>query len=192
MYYSKDGGNTWSKSNGNLSSVYVYSITVDPNDNVYISTWSQGVYKTSDTGLSWSSYGLAGTGVSSIMLNTGATDIYAGTSDGKILKISNNVTGVEDGPAVDEEVPTEYELYQNYPNPFNPTTTIKFSLKDAGVYKLRVYNILGQLVTTLVNGQLNAGSHQIVFDAGRFASGIYIYNLSGQNVNMTKKMVLIK
>ena len=192
VYFTKDGGSTWSKSNGNLSSVYVYSITVDASDNVYISTWSHGVYKTKDTGLSWSSYGLAGTGVSSIMLNTGSTSIYAGTSDGQILKISNKVTGVEDNSGDDEELPDTYELYQNYPNPFNPTTTIKFSLKDAGVYKLRVYNILGQLVTTLVNGELNAGSHQIVFDAGHFASGVYIYNLSGKSVNMTKKMVLIK
>ena len=87
---------------------------------------------------------------------------------------------------------TDYILNQNYPNPFNPTTNIKFSIVDAGRYMLKVYNILGQEVATLMNDQLNPGNHIVTFDASKLASGIYIYQLSGNNINLVKKMLLMK
>ncbi len=88
--------------------------------------------------------------------------------------------------------PTEYTLSQNYPNPFNPTTVIKFSVPVTGFYTLKVYNILGQEVAQLLNGQLNPGSYSATFDATRLSTGVYFYNLTGNNVNITKKMMLIK
>jgi hypothetical protein len=89
-------------------------------------------------------------------------------------------------------IPSEFKLEQNYPNPFNPTTTIKFSVPKAGNYSLRVFNVLGQEVAKLHNGQLNAGSHEATFNASKLGSGVYFYNLSGNEVNITKKMMLIK
>lgn len=88
-------------------------------------------------------------------------------------------------------------MYQNYPNPFNPTTTIKFALKQDAMVNLKIYNILGQEVATLVNGHLTAGLKTINFNAANLASGVYIYRLEvvgqdgGKFVN-TKKMMLLK
>ncbi|MBU1098060.1 MAG: T9SS type A sorting domain-containing protein, partial [Bacteroidetes bacterium] len=86
----------------------------------------------------------------------------------------------------------KYELKQNYPNPFNPATTIQYSVKNAGIVSLKVYNTIGQEVASLVNEYKNAGSYQINFDASRLASGVYIYQLhSGSNI-LAKKMILLK
>ncbi len=86
----------------------------------------------------------------------------------------------------------EYRLFQNYPNPFNPTTTIQFDIPASGYYSLKVYNSLGQEVTSLADGNKSTGKYSVNFDASNLASGIYIYRLSGNNVNLTKKMLLMK
>ncbi len=94
---------------------------------------------------------------------------------------------------VDEEfIPTEFVLEQNYPNPFNPSTTIKFSVPKAGIYSLRVFNVLGQEVAKVLNGELNVGTHEATFNASALGSGVYFYNLTGNDVSITKKMMLIK
>lgn len=90
------------------------------------------------------------------------------------------------------ELPIDYKLEQNYPNPFNPTTTIEFSIPKEGKYLLRVYNILGQVVKTLVDKNLEAGYHKLLFDAGELSSGVYFYTLSGTDVNLVKKMIVMK
>ncbi|HTX18575.1 MAG TPA: T9SS type A sorting domain-containing protein [Bacteroidota bacterium] len=90
------------------------------------------------------------------------------------------------------ENPTTYTLSQNYPNPFNPTTTINFSIQRAGVVSLKVYNILGQLVATVVNENLKVGTYSYVFDASRLASGVYFYSLNAGSFNQVKKMMLLK
>ena len=91
-----------------------------------------------------------------------------------------------------QQVPAKFMLEQNYPNPFNPTTTIKFAIAKSGNFTLNVFNILGQKVETLINGNLSAGEHQISFNANNLASGLYIYQLRGNSVNLTKKMMLLK
>ncbi len=90
------------------------------------------------------------------------------------------------------ELPLEYALDQNYPNPFNPVTTIQFSLEKAGRTTLEIYNVLGQKVATLVNGELSAGAHRYQWNASGMASGIYFYRLRSQNFVATKKMILVK
>lgn len=91
------------------------------------------------------------------------------------------------------EVPANFYLEQNYPNPFNPTTNIRFGLNEASIVQLKVYNLLGEEVTTLVNNELmNAGSYNIKFNAEKLSSGIYIYTLKAGNYTLSKKMQLIK
>ncbi|MBN1638148.1 MAG: T9SS type A sorting domain-containing protein [Ignavibacteriales bacterium] len=87
---------------------------------------------------------------------------------------------------------TNFELSQNYPNPFNPSTAIKFSLPEASVVKLSVYNILGEQVALLKNEQMNAGLHSVEFNASHLSSGIYLYRLEADKFTETKKMILLK
>jgi hypothetical protein len=92
----------------------------------------------------------------------------------------------------EESLPTGFTLYRNYPNPFNPATTIKFALPVDSKVKINIYNSLGQLVETLVNQEMQSGYHEINFDASRYSSGVYLYQLqAGENVS-TKKMILLK
>jgi hypothetical protein len=90
------------------------------------------------------------------------------------------------------QLPTEFKLHQNYPNPFNPSTTIKFDLSSAAFVNLSIYNSIGEKVATIVNEQLDAGTHSVRFDASILSSGIYIYRLSADNSVITNKMLLIK
>ena len=83
-------------------------------------------------------------------------------------------TGVEETKDI---IPTEFVLGQNYPNPFNPSTQIVVSIPESGTYSLKIYNMLGQEVSILLNGQITAGTHTFNFDASNLTSGIYFYNL---------------
>jgi hypothetical protein len=89
-------------------------------------------------------------------------------------------------------VPSRYALSQNYPNPFNPTTQIAFALPKSGLTTLKVYDLLGREVTTLLDRHLQAGDHRINFDAGTLASGVYFYRLESGSLSATKKMLLLK
>ena len=100
------------------------------------------------------------------------------------------LTGVEEKE--NTSIPVKFVLDQNYPNPFNPTTNIRFEIPTQGNYSLRVFNTIGQEVATLVSGQLSSGVHNVTFDASKLSSGIYFYALTGSNVNITKKMILMK
>lgn len=90
------------------------------------------------------------------------------------------------------EIPTEYKLSQNYPNPFNPSTMIEFSIVNPEFVSLKVYNILGQEVATLVNEVKNPGTYSVRFDASNLSSGVYIYRLQTESFTSTKKMILQK
>ncbi len=89
-------------------------------------------------------------------------------------------------------MPTNYALDQNFPNPFNPSTTISYSLPQSGAVTLKVYNIVGQEVATLINGFQNAGRYAVNFNAANFSSGVYFYRLQAGVFNTVKKMMLIK
>ncbi|MEW6060297.1 MAG: 5'-nucleotidase C-terminal domain-containing protein [Bacteroidota bacterium] len=88
--------------------------------------------------------------------------------------------------------PTEFRLEQNYPNPFNPATTIRFAVPVTGLVTLKVYNVLGQEIATLISGELSAGQKEIVWNAKDVASGIYFYKLEVDGFTATRKMILVK
>lgn len=85
-----------------------------------------------------------------------------------------------------------YQLYQNYPNPFNPITRIRFGLPKISDVKVEIYNIMGQLVSTLINARIEAGYHIVDFDGSQLVSGIYLYRIQAGNYVEVKKMVLMK
>ena len=90
------------------------------------------------------------------------------------------------------EIPDKYMITQNYPNPFNPTTQIKFGLPEAKQVKLQIFDILGNLVTTLVDGPMEAGYHNVNWNASGYASGVYFYRISSGNFIKTMKLMLLK
>jgi len=89
-------------------------------------------------------------------------------------------------------IPQNYSLLQNYPNPFNPSTYIKYQLAKSGFVSLKIYDILGNEVRTLVNETKNAGSYKVKFDGSDLSSGIYFYQLKAGEYSETKKMILLK
>ena len=122
------------------------------------------------------------------MISCTVVDTF-GSNLGKPSFIKDEVLGVQ---VVDNVKPASYVLEQNYPNPFNPTTNIKFALTNAGFTTLKVYDMLGREVATLVNENLAAGTYNVNFDAANLTTGIYVYELRSGSVKLSKKMMLVK
>ncbi|GAB1349448.1 hypothetical protein MASR1M107_16620 [Ignavibacteriales bacterium] len=109
------------------------------------------------------------------------------------LRQVDNDGSFEYSPVVEVELnPTEFALYQNYPNPFNPSTMIRFSIPVGGTVALNVFNTLGEKVAALLNGQLEAGYHEVSFDAANLPSGLYFYEIKTGDFSSIKKMILMK
>jgi len=98
------------------------------------------------------------------------------------------ITSVNEQPALI----TDYKLNQNYPNPFNPSTVISYQLPEDNNVTLKVFNLLGAEVATLVSGKQTSGVHKITFNAANLASGIYFYKLQAGNYTSVKKLMLLK
>ncbi|OQY73910.1 MAG: hypothetical protein B6D44_05845 [Ignavibacteriales bacterium UTCHB2] len=105
-----------------------------------------------------------------------------------LIAVKDSVTSVED----DDEKYYSYKLSQNYPNPFNPITIISYSIKQEGLVTLKVCDILGKEVATLVNENKRSGTYEVNFNASNLPSGIYIYKLQSGIFSDVKKMLLIK
>ncbi|MFC2092941.1 T9SS type A sorting domain-containing protein [Bacteroidota bacterium] len=90
------------------------------------------------------------------------------------------------------EVPAEFKLHQNYPNPFNPVTKISYDIPKSGIVSLKVYDVLGNEVSSLVDGFIPAGEYDYDFNASDLSSGVYYYKLVAGEYNSTKKMILLK
>ncbi|MEW5799566.1 MAG: T9SS type A sorting domain-containing protein [Bacteroidota bacterium] len=108
-------------------------------------------------------------------------DDYQGFTGTLGVRISRGIT-----------VPDVYALDQNYPNPFNPTTSLRYSIPHASHVTLKVFNVIGQEVSTLVNEQQKSGVYTVAFDASKLASGMYLYRITAGNFVQTKKMILVK
>lgn len=102
------------------------------------------------------------------------------------------VTSINYFDMVNEIIPDEFSLSQNFPNPFNPSTKINFAIPNSDNVKIAVYNILGQEIAVLVDGFVNAGSYEINWDASNLPSGVYVYSIQSANINLSKKMTLLK
>ncbi len=127
----------------------------------------------------WSETGLIGT--TSVNLD------HSYTLPNNVTSATFSIVDVESS-----EIPDHFVLHQNYPNPFNPSTTISYSLPIDDDIRLQIFNIQGQLISTLHNGNQKAGFHSVSFDAGHLASGIYILRLQTSKHILTRKMTLIK
>ena len=119
------------------------------------------------------------------------TALKTGGTDGKPIGdyTWSGLTGIQE---VATGLPTKFELFAAYPNPFNPSTKIDFALPSAAIVSLKVFNLLGQQVATLVAGTMTAGRHSVTFNANNLSSGVYMYTLTAGNFVSSRKMLLLK
>jgi len=114
------------------------------------------------------------------------SDSIAARLNHAMNRIPTNISSAETG------VPGQFRLYHNYPNPFNPVTNLEFGISDLGFVSLKVYDILGKEVVTLVNEKLSPGKYQVEFDGSGLSSGVYFYRITAGEFKDTKRMLLMK
>ena len=139
----------------------------------------------------WMGTDLDGDGKKEILITNRTPRVDAAPVDDErviILEVQSG-TGVE---RPEGELPTAFSLEQNYPNPFNPSTMIRFALPEQSSVTLTVFNTLGQQVATLVEGEMEAGYHNVDFDASHLASGVYLYRLSAGDYIQTRRLVVLR
>ena len=116
----------------------------------------------------------------------GNNSTYIGIDEINIIRSSVGIN------PINTNVPDNYKLEQNYPNPFNPTTKINFAIPKSGIVTIKIYDILGKEISTLVNKYLSAGNYSVDFNGSNYSSGIYFYRLEANGYIATKKMLLTK
>ncbi len=151
----------------------------------------RGIFYTTDQGANWTYAGLDSLAVSKLYSYGNST--YAITDRGIYIVNKNGTTAVKN----QSHIPNQYDLFQNYPNPFNPATTINYSIPKTSLVTIKVYDVLGREITTLINEEKKPGNYNLEFNASKLASGIYFYQLhasngSAQSFISTKKMLLLK
>ena len=151
---------------------------------------STGIFRSTDNGDTWDKLnsGLTDINIQSLLIGHSG-HLYLGSSKGIIFKSSETVTTDLE---FENNTPQTFHLYQNFPNPFNPSTSIRFSVPQRTHIQLKVFDIIGCEIVTLVNEELEAGNYDITFSAGGISTGVYIYQLKAGTYLESKKMMLIR
>jgi photosystem II stability/assembly factor-like uncharacterized protein len=186
---STDGGATYTSVGTVPGTGNINAIEGRDNDFWYIR--GTGIYRSTNAGSNWTQvHTLTGTGNDmDFPTASGCLVGWAVTSTGLISKMTGTPVGIVNN---NNEVPNEYKLEQNYPNPFNPITQISFALPKSGYVNLKIFDILGKEVTTLVSEFKQAGNYKVDFNASELASGQYFYSITSGDFTDSKRMMLIK
>ncbi len=196
IYRSTDDGATWTALGGSTSGAIVYAFAVS-GTNVFAGK-NGGIDLSSDSGSTWTDIAswdvctFATSAVSSLAI--GGTNLYAGTAIFPPVgvfrrSLSEMVTAVKEKG---NTMPAAFSLSQNYPNPFNPTTVITYQLPANAFVSLKVYDVLGSEVRTLVNERQSSGIHSVTFNASGLTSGVYFYRIETGTYHDAKKLLLLK
>lgn len=209
-HLTEDDGYTWTVADSGLSDVSSYlSFYIDPSDKtIFYNLRKDGLYVTKNDPIYWQlvegtdtlPLNLGSQGFSpgdignlrNVVIDTTTNTIYVGTAKGLYKK--NLVTAIKDNKV---SLPSEYILYQNYPNPFNPATIISYQIPEISFITLKVYDILGIEIKTLVEKVQTVGYYDVEFIANNTPSGVYFYVLTatsenGLRIKEGKKMIVIK
>ncbi len=197
---SNDSWTIFDKTNSGLPTNNIINVTFDKNNIAWIATIDDGVVVFD--GKNWNNFNSQNTPIINNYISDIEIDrnenVWIGGSDWGISTVNENeIVAVEDEN--NQIQPVRFLLEQNYPNPFNPTTKIRYSIpappnlpKGEALIQLKVYDILGREVTTLVNENQQTGNYEVTFDGSNLASGVYLYQLRVNNFVSTKKLVLLK
>lgn len=189
IFRTTDLGASWRPANTGLTDSTILCLAV-AGEKILAGTETQGVFLSMDDGASWEAVnaGLKGRAIYALAIH--GPYAFAGTGDGN--GASRRLVSELVGGDPEEESPAAYALEQNFPNPFNPRTTINFTLPGPSEVRLTVYDLLGRQVALLVDGNRDAGVHQVTFDAPELASGVYIYRLRAGEYVRSRKMLILK
>lgn len=195
IFKSTDNGTAWisknnglpTKADGNYASLFSLITT----GNILIAGTSEGICYSSDSGENWNDFNAdLPTRVFVSALSADNQFITAGTSENVWHRSISTITSIRE--ETNSEIPKIFNLSQNYPNPFNPSTTINFQIPSVSKVSLKVYDVLGREVASLINENKSAGKYSVAFNADKLASGVYLYRLQAGNYFETKKMILLK
>jgi subtilisin family serine protease len=194
-----DGGQTWGATATPSALAFFGGTGVSELGHLWLSAFSaQGpnIFTSRDAGATWlrhNSTPLTEAVVSfSFLVVADSVFGLAITGEGQVLRYAQPARAASIVREMEGARPQTYLLEQNYPNPFNPTTTIVYQLPVASDVSLKVYDVLGREVATLLRGRQNAGRYQVQFNAERLSSGLYFYQLQAGSFTQTRKMMLIK
>ncbi|MCX6159037.1 MAG: T9SS type A sorting domain-containing protein [Ignavibacteriae bacterium] len=201
IFKTTNRGVSWRDITGNLLNVPVTNLITHPTDTsrLYVGT-EFGCYKTSNGGISWVRWN---NGMSPGIFISDMNYIDSISANGKFYVVTatfgrgiwmRDISG--DDPLIGIHNNTgdvkSFELMQNYPNPFNPTTEIKFALPVSDIVTIKVFDVTGKEVATLINRKMEQGVHTVKFDGSELSSGMYFYRLTSGKFTDVKKMALIK
>lgn len=171
---------------GTPDNVLILAQSVSDNFFNYTTTIEDGSFTIFD--LPFGTYKLIGQKIGFNNAESSIIEIDSSNAHVNNIMISFLIASSEEGP----QIPKTAELYQNYPNPFNPSTTIEYFIPQSGFVSLKIYDVLGKEIKTLVNEQKVRGEYKINFDGRGLSSGIYFYRLISGNFNQTRKMLIVK
>jgi hypothetical protein len=194
-----DGGTTWNPTGLTNTPYYFYALGYISFSNTLYAGGSTnsnefGLYYSNDGGENWIQFQPQQNykGISEMVVVATAIPenyiLYLSTFGDGVLRILLPVTDIIDGV----NSPTYFKLFQNYPNPFNPTTSIQYAVESKEFVSLKVFDVLGREVATLVNEEKQPGVYEVEFDGSKLASGIYFYKLQSERYSSTKKMIYLK
>lgn len=194
VFRSTNKGQSWSDISSNLPDAPVNAFAVDNNfsNRLYVGN-DVGMYVSFDTGQSWQvlGEGLPVLPIGDIKIHPTENFLVAGTYGRSMYKIDLDLlTDVNENPL---QALQEFKLFQNYPNPFNPSTKISWQSPISGWQTIKLYDITGKEIDTIVDGYFDSGSHSKTYIVNsKLSSGVYFYKLTAGNFSETKKMVIIK
>lgn len=192
VFRSTNNGDSWTAVNSGLTASQINSLALNGSGNIFAGADNgKGIFYSTDAGNSWTnvSSGISDTSstVSALVVNK-AGYVFAAAGD-TVYRSIGTITSVKQTPPM---IASQYLLSQNYPNPFNPSTTISYQLPTNTLVVLKVFDVLGREVETLVNERQSAGSHSVRFKAANLPSGVYFYRLQAGVYHDTKKLLLLK
>ncbi|MCU7492631.1 MAG: T9SS type A sorting domain-containing protein [Ignavibacteria bacterium] len=193
MFMTNDNWNSMRQVFDSAPNAYIDAVTFEDSAHGLLRTSNYHFYDTSDKGDSWHQSGLEmpmSMRVKKMQYNNQGDLLVLGDR-GFILKLSekNSQNKTEEQETSQK---LKYELFQNYPNPFNPVTQISFSLHEKGSVELKVFDVLGREIKTLLNEVKDAGTYSVPFNASELPSGIYISRLKAGSEVMVRKMLLLR